>query len=203
VIEESWARPDDYVHRLPTHKIHVWYIDEFMLSLNLARIRTAQERFEFVYEPEAFPDKGESFGVVAPIKLAFDIYKDRDQFRLVGGVQTTLELMCSRCLEPFALPIDASFDLRYHPHALNTGEGEREVEEDDLTTAFYENETIDLGQLMAEQFYLALPMKPLCSEGCKGLCPTCGTNLNRATCTCTRGWEDPRFAVLKKLKAES
>jgi len=173
-----------------------------MLSLNLARIRTAQERFEFVYQPEAFPDEGESFGVVAPIKLAFDIHKDKDQFRLVGEVQTTLELMCSRCLEPFTLPVDASFDLRYHPHALNTGEGEREVEEDDLTTAFYENETIDLGQLMAEQFYLVLPMKPLCSEGCKGLCPACGTNLNRATCICKRGWEDPRFAVLKKLRTE-
>ena len=111
--------------------------------------------------------------------------------------------MCSRCLEPFTLPVDASFDLRYHPHALNTGEGEREVEEDDLTTAFYENETIDLGLLMAEQFYLALPMKPLCSVECKGLCPECGANLNRATCTCTRGWEDPRFAVLKRLKGES
>jgi uncharacterized protein len=180
----------------------VWYIGEFMLSLNLARIRTAQERFEYVYQPEAFPDKGESFGVVAPIGLAFDIFKDKDQFRLVGGVQTTLELMCSRCLDPFTLPIDAAFDLRYHPHVLNTGEGEREVEEDDLTTAFYENETIDLGQLMAEQFYLALPMKPLCGERCKGLCPTCGTNLNRATCECKRGWEDPRFAVLKKLKGE-
>jgi uncharacterized protein len=203
VIEECWTRPNYQITRRPDRQIPVWYIDEFMLSLNLARIRTAQERFEFVYQPEAFPDKGESVGVVAPIKLAFDIYKDKDQFRLVGGVQTTLELMCSRCLEPFTLPIDASFDLRYHPHALNTGEGEREVEEDDLTTAFYENEAIDLGQLMAEQFYLALPMKPLCREGCKGLCPACGTNLNRATCICKRGWEDPRFAVLKKLIADS
>jgi len=199
-VPDTAQLPDPPIIRSPNS---VWYIEEFMLSLNLARIRTAQERFEFVYQPEAFPDKGESFGVVAPIKLAFDIFKDKDQFRLVGGVQTTLELMCSRCLEPFTLPVDATFDLRYHPHALNTGEGEREVEEDDLTTAFYENETIDLGQLMAEQFYLALPMKPLCGEGCKGLCPTCGTNLNRATCTCTRGWEDPRFAVLRKLKADS
>jgi uncharacterized protein len=185
------------------HQIFVWYIGEFMLSLNLARIRTAQERFEYVYKPEAFPDKGESFRVVTPINLAFDIFKDKEQFRLAGRVQATLELMCSRCLEPFTLPVDASFDLRYHPHALNAGEGEREVEEDDLTTAFYENETLDLGQLMVEQFYLALPMKPLCSEGCKGLCPTCGTNHNRATCECKRGWEDPRFAVLRKLKAES
>ena len=53
----------------------------------------------------------------------------------------------------------------------NTGEGEREIEEDDLTTAFYENDEIDLGQLMREQFYLALPMKPLCRDDCQGLCP--------------------------------
>jgi uncharacterized protein len=174
-----------------------------MLSLNLARIRTAQERCEYVYQPEAFPENSEIFAVVAPIKLAFDIYKDKDQFRLVGDVQTRLDLMCSRCLESFPLQVDASFDLRYHPHTVNTGEGEREVEEDDLTTAFYENETIDLGQLIAEQFYLAIPMKPLCSEACNGLCPECGANLNRAPCSCKRGWEDPRFAVLKKLKAES
>lgn len=180
----------------------MWYIGQFMLSLSLARIRTAHERFEQVYEPDALPAWGDSFRVVAPVSLAFDIYKDKDQFRLVGRVQTTLELMCSRCLESFTWPIDSSWDLRYQPHAANTGEGEREVEEDDLTTAFYENETIDLGQLMAEQFYLALPMKPLCEERCKGLCPSCGTNLNRAPCDCRPGWEDPRLAALKKLKSE-
>ena len=46
-----------------------------------------------------------------------------------------------------------AFDLRYQPHTANAGEGEREIEEDDLTTAFYENDEIDLGQLMREQFY--------------------------------------------------
>ena len=37
---------------------------------------------------------------------------------------------------------------------------------------------------MHEQFVLTLPMKPLCSDDCKGLCPVCGTNLNRGTCDC-------------------
>jgi uncharacterized protein len=134
------------------------------------------------------------------VALAFDILKDKVQFRLVGAVQTTLELTCSRCLEPFPLPMDAAFDLRYQPHVANTGEGEREIEEDDLTTAFYENNTIDLGQLMREQFYLTLPMKPLCRVACLGLCAMCGANLNRGTCGCKREWEDPRLAVLKKLR---
>lgn len=173
-----------------------------MLSLNLTNIRAQHERFERVYRPDEVP-ADDAFRVVAPVELAFDIFKDNAQFRLVGSVSTTLELPCSRCLEPFALPVASSFDLRYQPHTENTGEGEREVEEDDLTTAFYENDTIDLGQLMREQFFLALPMKPLCGEDCQGLCPDCGTNLNRGTCSCQRAWEDPRFAALKELRKEN
>ena len=122
------------------------------------------------------------FRVAAPATLAFDIDKDKDTFRLAGSVRTLLELPCSRCLESFTLPVDAPFDLRYHPHTENAGEDEREIEEDDLTTAFYENDQIDLDHLMREQFYLALPMKPLCRESCQGLCVVCGTNLNRETC---------------------
>jgi uncharacterized protein len=172
-----------------------------MLSLDLNKIRTAQERFERVYQPDQLPAEAD-FRVVEPVSLAFDIFKDKQAFRLVGTVKTTLELPCSRCLEPFTLPVEQTFDLRYQPHALNTGEGEREIEEDDLTTAFYENDEIDLGHLMREQFYLALPMKPLCSEACHGLCPSCGTNLNRGTCDCKREYEDPRLAVLRQLKTK-
>ena len=173
-----------------------------MLSLDLNKIRTAQERFERVYQPDQLL-REQDFTLVEPVSLAFDIFKDKQQFRLVGHVKTTLELPCSRCLEPFTLPVDQAFDLRYQPHAQNTGEGEREIEEDDLTTAFYENDEIDLGQLMREQFYLSVPMKPLCQDDCRGLCPVCGTNLNRGTCACKQDWEDPRLAVLRNLKHES
>jgi uncharacterized protein len=170
------------------------------MLLDLTKIRTARERYDKVYQPDAFPAEGDVFRVVAPVSLAFDILKDRQQFQLIGSVGTTLELPCSRCLEPFTLPVHGEFSLRYQPHSTNTGEGEREVEEDDLSTAFYENEEIDLGQLMREQFYLSLPMKPLCRDACAGLCPICGTNLNRGSCGCKRDWEDPRMAVLKSLK---
>jgi uncharacterized protein len=115
-------------------------------------------------------------------------------------VETRLALECGRCLEPFEIPVDSAFELRYVPHEQNTGEGEREIAEDDLTTAYYKDQSIDLDALMAEQFQLALPMKPLCTEACKGLCPACGTNLNTTTCSCAPKWEDPRLAALKGLK---
>jgi uncharacterized protein len=175
------------------------------MILNLNRIRTTAERYEKVYEPAAFGSDHDLFRVVDPVSLALEIFKDKAQFRLVGDIRTTLELPCGRCLEPLRLPIEVAFDLRYQPHTVNTGEGEREIEEDDLSTAFYDNDEIDLGHLMREQFYLALPMKPLCRETCLGLCSVCGTNLNRDSCQCAREWEDPRLAVLKTLnkKAES
>ena len=173
------------------------------MFLDLSKIRAAREHYRQVYQSDAFAGDRENFRVVAPVALDFDIFKDKEQFRLVGTAKATLELPCSRCLEPFEWPVDAHFDLRYQPHAENTGEDEREIEEDDLSTAFYANAEIDLGQLMREQFYLSLPMKPLCREDCKGLCPVCGISLNRGTCQCKRDWEDPRFAALKALKKGS
>jgi uncharacterized protein len=174
------------------------------MLLDLSRIRTPLEHYAKTYPPaafqETFSEDQDSFRVAAPVSLEFDIHKDKQQFRLIGTVRTTLELPCSRCVEPFTQPVDAEFDLRYQPHAANTGEGEKEIEEDDLTTAFYQHDQIDLGQLMREQFYLALPMKPLCRPDCRGLCPICGTNLNRAGCECKRAWDDPRLATLKAVQ---
>jgi uncharacterized protein len=175
------------------------------MLLDLSKIRTPHEHYEQVYRPEAFPADS-AYTVAAPVDLAFDIFKDKQQFRLVGTVRTTLELPCSRCLEPFSWPVDSTFDLRYQPRSENTGRSSEtdgiEIEEDDLSTAFYTNDEIDLGQLMREQFLLSLPMKPLCSEDCKGLCPVCGTNLNRGTCSCKRDWDDPRLAALKHLRVD-
>jgi uncharacterized protein len=173
------------------------------MRLDLTTIRSQREHYERVYGAERFFDERETFSVAAPVSLEFDIFKDKEAFRLIGAVKTILELPCGRCLESFPLDVDARFDLRYQPHSENAGEHEREIEEDDLTTAFYENDEIDLGHLMREQFYLSLPMKPLCRDDCRGLCPVCGTNLNRAKCECKPEWEDPRFAALKALKRES
>jgi ribosomal protein L32 len=102
------------------------------------------------------------------------------QFRLVGQAWTAIELTCSRCLEGFEMPVAEAFDVLYLPHTPAGTAEERMIEDDDLSTAFYEDSVIDLGQLMQEQCYLAVPMKPLCQESCRGLCPDCGTNLNTA-----------------------
>jgi uncharacterized protein len=173
------------------------------LVLDLSRMREAHERIARVIPPDALGGgEDEAYRVTSPVELAFDIQKDGQQFHLVGGVKATLGLACGRCLEDFRFPVDASFDVLFLPHAQNAGEGELEIEDDDLTTAFYRDDQIDLGQLVREQFYLALPMKPLCREACKGLCAQCGTNLNSGSCGCRPEWTDPRLAGLKSLLDE-
>jgi uncharacterized protein len=167
------------------------------MNLDLTAIRQPETDVARRYDPEEFEGRTSQFKVVVPVDLRFRVHKDKDRFRLVGGVSTTLEQSCSRCLEPFRQTVDSAFDVRYLPQSENIGRDEREVEEDDLSDAFYRDEQIDLRQLMEEQFYLALPMKPLCRDDCKGLCPNCGTNLNETTCKCEVRWEDPRLAGLK------
>ena len=83
------------------------------------------------------------------------------------------------------MPVDREFDLRFLPAGAaepetDDDDEEIEVEDDDVSLTFYRDEQIDLNELLREQFYLALPMKPLCFEGCKGICPQCGTNRNTA-----------------------
>jgi uncharacterized protein len=169
------------------------------MNLDLTQFRQPETDVVRRYEPEEFEGRTSQFRVAEPVELRFKVQKDKDRYRLVGALKALLELPCSRCLEPFQLPVDSSFDIRYLPQSQNTGEAESEVEEDDLSDAFYRDEQIDLRQLMEEQLYLALPMKPLHSEDCKGLCPNCGANLNESTCQCQVRWEDPRLAGLKAL----
>ena len=95
-----------------------------MLSLNLNKIRTRAGALRAGLPARGSSARTDDFRVAAPVSLVFDIFKDKQTSSASSArVQTTLELPCSRCLEPFTLPVDAEFDLRYQPHSQNTGEG--------------------------------------------------------------------------------
>lgn len=180
----------------------VWHSFMGML-LDLSRFRGGEHQVRRTDPPSAFALEGEDFRVVSPVVFEVDVRKDAEKVRLVGRVATTLEMSCSRCLEAFEIPVDSTFDLLFLPEAAETASGEREMDEDDVGVAYYRDESIDLGEVMREQFFLALPMKPLCRETCLGLCPTCGLNWNQGSCTCQPAWVDPRMAPLAKLTNRS
>jgi uncharacterized protein len=169
------------------------------MQLDLTRYREPLGHFSRTFQPADVAQDGDAYRIAEPVALDFEINKDKEKFRLVGTARTELELTCSRCLEPFRMPVDSSFDLRFLPAKDMPTDEERELQEDDVDTSYYRDDQIDLNELLREQFYLALPMKPLCVESCKGLCTQCGTNLNAGTCACETVWEDPRLAPLKGL----
>ena len=170
------------------------------MLLDLTRYRQPTAQFARTFKPSEVGAEGDVYKVLEPVDLAFEIVKDKDRFRLIGDVRTTLELGCSRCAEAFRLPVASHFDLRYWPVTEASSAADAEIGEDDLETSYYTDDQIDLNELMREQFYLALPMKPLCQEACRGLCSQCGINLNTGACSCAPAWEDPRFAALKALQ---
>lgn len=190
------------------------------MQLDLTRIREAETPYAKTFEPDTLAAADDPFRMTGPVELVMTVRKDGDLFHLVGQLRGELGLACSRCLEPFALAFDPSFDLRYLPQHLNEGSvgadddgtdgddddaaddsrGGGEVGGDDLTTAFYRDDRIDLVQMIREQMFLAIPMKPLHRDDCKGLCPSCGANLNETTCACRDEWIDPRLAPLRDLK---
>ena len=173
------------------------------MQLDLTRYRQPVTHFARTFQPKEVGDEGEAYRIAAPVDVEFDIHKDKGKFRMVGRLKTELELGCSRCVDPFRFPVDVPFDVRLLPASEMSADEEREVAEEDLETSYYTDDQIDLNELLREQFYLALPMKPLCREDCRGLCPQCGTNLNAGSCDCAPAWEDPRLAPLKALKRES
>jgi uncharacterized protein len=173
------------------------------MKLDLTRYRQPLGHFARTFQPEEMASDLGTYRIVAPVELGFDIHKDKDKFRLEGHLRAELELACSRCLEPYRFTVDTDFDQRYLPFSAASTELESEVQEDDLETSYYRDDQIDLDELMREQFYLALPMKPLCRDDCRGLCPQCGMNLNTGTCNCSPVWEDPRLAALKAIKEKN
>jgi uncharacterized protein len=170
------------------------------MLFDVRRMRGTEQRVERAYEAAAFEGGGDPYLVAKAVSLSFRASKKGNQYRLIGRVGTPLELSCSRCLEPYQQAVQEDFDLLYLPHSENRGEGEIEVEDDDLGIAFYREDAIDLGQLVREQLTLSVPMKPLCSEACRGLCPVCGRNLNLGDCQCDDRWVDPRLEALRSLR---
>lgn len=136
-----------------------------------------------------------------PVKINLEIHKEDERVFVNGRVTTTLSLICSRCLSPYSFKIDSYFDLVFYPieDFLREKEPEKELKEEDFESMFYRENRIDIDSLILEQINLTIPMKPLCFEACKGLCPVCGTNLNDGECGCKVKSGDPRWNKIKLI----
>ena len=111
------------------------------------------------------------------------------QGRMIVGINTE----CVRCLSGFEYPFEIEINELFVPV---TSENARET---DPMYHIDEGYVIDLAPIVREEGVLSLPIQTLCGPDCKGLCPTCGQNLNEGQCDCIHDDIDPRFAALRAL----
>ena len=118
-----------------------------------------------------------------------------------GQVQAAPQLECSRCLKSFAYSIDTALNIDVAPVSAMGTAPEHELVGGELDMEFYQGEEIEPLDYVKEQLLISIPMVPLHSPDCKGLCPVCGTDLNSTDCVCRKDKRDEfgAFSVLKDL----
>ena len=138
-----------------------------------------------------------------PARVALTVVKTGDAALTAHGeVAFGLRLACCRCLEPVDQAVDVAVNLIFQKgHPESRGDQE-DLEGTDLV--FYEEDanSVDVLSNIRDAIILEVPVKPLCSEACAGLCPICGINRNHETCVCRREEVDPRWEALKKFKTQ-
>jgi uncharacterized protein len=144
-----------------------------------------------------------------------DIYGDGEGYLVQGEVillrtqrsilakcalSTEIELTCSRCLRPFHYSLRLNFEEEYMPTIDAVSGTPLPLPEEAGAFTIDEHHILDLTEAIRQYALLAIPMKPLCHEGCAGLCPNCGHNLNQGNCGCPVHSVDPRWSELTKLQ---
>jgi uncharacterized protein len=119
---------------------------------------------------------------------------------LAGRLDAEVRLSCARCLEPFEVAVGGDFTLRLVAEEPGADAAGRPDDDEDEAFFHAPEGRADLREIATEQIYLSLPMKPVCREDCRGLCPVCGANRNVDACGCPEETEDPRLGPLRDLK---
>lgn len=140
----------------------------------------------------------DKFHFTKPVSAQFTLQKVGDQIVCRTRVNTSVELECSRCLEPLEVEISEEMTLLLvFSGTPAPGAADQEVKVVPLSA-----EEVDVSEEICQTILLAIPVKPLCRADCRGLCPRCGTNLNLSRCRCQVKVEDPRWSGLQKFLSD-
>lgn len=136
------------------------------------------------------------------IAASGQVWVDRPGFRLQGSLSYDQTLACARCLTPIIQAVNSPIRLRILTHTEEPTAPELELSLDDLELVYLEGEELDTAPIVREQLQLNVPMRTVCKEDCRGLCPLCGCNRNEEDCSCEPTERDPRWNMLRGLKPE-
>ena len=133
-----------------------------------------------------------------PVQMDLKLTNAGSRILVEGVVKAALSLECSRCAETFEFPVRVEIDESFVPAE---SEEARQAPRGSIDEVFtFEHETLELVELLRQEFQAALPMQAVCRVDCKGLCSGCGVNRNVESCSCQNEGMDPRWAALLDLK---
>jgi uncharacterized protein len=162
------------------------------MNFDLKRIRAVpEETISFSYDVDL--TSTEMYGQYpfqTPVHIEGEIRNHLDILKLTASVQARYETACSRCLAPVSVPLDVACET------ILTDDAQDE-ESDDIY--LLEGDSVDVDDVVLPTLFLEIQMVYLCKPDCKGLCQTCGKNLNEGPCNCSGKQIDSRLAVLQKL----
>lgn len=134
-----------------------------------------------------------------PFRGEVEAWNTGDSFLVKAHLTGEAIVPCGRCLSKVRVPLSVAFSEEFLPGEPSPT-GEQEEDDEGRTFSRYQGDEIDLSEPLRQNILLELPLKPLCQAACKGLCPTCGANLNEEACRCAVDVKaDPRLSALKKL----
>ncbi|MEJ5347384.1 MAG: DUF177 domain-containing protein [Desulfosoma sp.] len=171
-------------------------VDEIPDSGRLLHVHWTQDRLERMLPPN--DPKG--FALARPLNVDLEIHKKSDHIEVTGTIAGDLALRCDRCLDEYTSTMQRAVRVLLFHEIHGPGMEEVELEPDEMEYEFFDGEIIEVDRMIAEEVFLELPIRCLCSEACRGLCPGCGANLNRETCSCSKTKAFSAFEVLRSLK---
>ena len=172
----------------------------FAMEIDLGRV---EDRSAFSFDGTLDLPTPEGGGASCAVAVTAGVTRAESRYTIETRVKGEIRADCHRCLAHFAMPVEVTFDL-----VLNRGEGvppPEGIEEDDFVAIPALREArYDILPRVREALILEIPIKLLCREDCKGVCPKCGGDLNEGDCGCGPVPGDPRWGALKKfLNGES
>ncbi len=123
---------------------------------------------------------------------------------LTGSFAAEGEALCDRCADPFTVRMEREFQTVLVPRDEGpAGSMKMEISGGDLEVAYYDGLGIEVEDVFWEQVAVAIPVKLLCRDDCRGICPHCGANRDREPCGCPDDTAQSPFGVLRKLLDEN
>lgn len=147
------------------------------------------------------PGDDQILGLDGPLSVRARVSKAVDKILVRGTIRGGVRIRCDRCLEPFRREMESQFQVYLVVPKQRADQEEIELLDEDMEVDFVKGDAVDLSDIVREQIYLSLPMRSVCKESCRGLCPMCGTNLNERYCQCGKAEGHPAFSKLR-LKGE-